>query len=581
MADYTVALIGNPNVGKSTLFNRLTGLHQHTGNWPGKTVERAQGSYSYKGHTYRLVDLPGTYTAREGCGEETVTAAYLRQEQPECVLVLCDATCLERSLILALQLRSVTRRLVVGVNLMDEARRRGVKLELARLRSLLGVPVVGLSAGNGQGIAPLQETVRNVCQGYEAALAAPEDAQSIKQTAERAARIAQAVTDGAARTPRWERRLDRILMRPITGAAAMFLLLWLLLWLTIQGASAPSELLQRGFTALGAVLKQVLAGLPPFWRGLLLDGLYATTARVVSVMLPPMAIFFPLFTLLEDIGLLPRLAFLLDRPFQRCGSEGRMALTMCMGLGCNAAGVTGCRIIPTRAEREIAMITNALIPCNGRIPALILLAGVLGAGSAAYQAGVLVLCLMACTLITGLVSLALHKTVYRGKEGGFLLELPPYRKPRVGQVLVRSMLDRTLFVLGRAVVIAAPAGVVLWLLGQIRVADQSLLVLLAAGLGPAAALLGLSGALLLAFVLAIPAGELVLPVTALILGGDLVWTWQGALCAMAFFLFHWPCGTTLATIRKESGSGRVTLLAALVPTAVGVLVCTALHFLLS
>ena len=568
--EYTVALIGNPNVGKSTLFNRLTGLRQHTGNWPGKTVEQARGRCVTRGRVLQLVDLPGTYSLISRSREETVTAAWLRDSAPDCVLVLCDATCLERSLILALQLQAVTRRLVVGVNLMDEARRRGIDVDLSRLQRLLGIPVLGLSAGSGEGVEALLRQVCSTCEGFAAAVPAP--VRPSRQTAALAQSIAGQTVRGGGR-PGWERRLDRFLTRPVTGALAMSLLLVLCLWVTVSVAAVPSALLERGFARLGEGLTAALAPLGPFWQGLLAEGLYGTLSRVVAVMLPPMAIFFPLFTLLEDAGLLPRLAFLLDGPLSRCGGEGRMALTMCMGLGCNAAGVTGCRIIADPAERELAMVTNALVPCNGRLPALILLSGLVAPGCAPL---VLAGCLGLSVLVTALSGLVWRKGHPAAGERAFLLELPPYRRPRIGQVLVRSLLDRTLFVLGRAVRIAAPAGVIIWLLDRF-----GLLPVLASALDPAAGLLGLSGGVLLAFFLALPAGELVLPVAALILPQPLFATWQSALCALVFFLFHWPCGTTIATVWAESRRVGTVAAAILLPTAAGCGLCALLRLLLA
>ena len=598
-ADFTVALIGNPNVGKSTLFNRLTGLRQHTGNWSGKTVEQAEGFYPYKGKRYRLVDLPGTYSLRSRSRDEAITATYLRQQTPDCVLVICDGTCLERNLILVQQLLGLTTRLVVAVNLLDEAARRGIALDLPLLQRQLGAPVVGISAGHGTGLPQLQELVRQVCQGY---LAAPGDgsaASDARQEARRAGQIARMTVQQAA--PPQANRFDRLLMRRGFGAAFLLFLLLGLLWLTIAGANYPTAALQAGFDALGRCLARWLQGLPPFLFSLLTQGLYATAARVVAVMLPPMAIFFPLFTLLEDAGLLPRVAFLLDRPFARCGGEGQMALPMCMGLGCNAAGITGCRILSPGPARTAAILTNALIPCNGRFPALILLAGMLlgafGLDSPLARAAVLLLALAMSVAATLLLC---HFITARTSStpGSFLLELPPYRKPRIGQVLVRAALDRTLRVLGRAVCIAAPAGCMIWLLAHCTLpGGETLLQAAAAFLEAPGHLLGLSGPILLAFFLSLPANELMLPLCLLILcGGSLDaalpetamaatlagcgWTWKTALCCMIFFLFHWPCGTSIATIWRETRRWQTVLAAICLPTALGAALCFMLQWLL-
>lgn len=312
-------------------------------------------------------------------------------------------------------------------------------------------------------------------------------------------------------------------------------------------------------------------------------------------MLPPMAIFFPLFTLLEDAGYLPRVAYNLDRPFQACRACGKQALTMCMGLGCNAAGVVGCRIIDSERERLLAVLTNSLMPCNGRFPALIALMTMFFSLSDSTLAAALLLtaALMLCVGLTFGATWLLSATVLRGKPSAFVLELPPYRAPQVGQVLVRSVFDRTLFVLGRAAAVAAPAGIVLWALANVHPGGVSLLTRCAAALDPLGRVMGMDGVLLLAFVLGFPANEIVLPIAVMgyLAQGSLSdvpglaqmhalltangWTWTTAVSAVLFFLLHWPCSTTLWTIRRETGSAKWTLLAALLPTALGMALCAA------
>lgn len=606
-----VALAGNPNVGKSTLFNALTGMNQHTGNWPGKTVELAQGSYTYKGESYRLTDLPGTYSLVSRSQEEAVAERFLQEGGADCTVVICDATCLERTLCLALQILELTQKVVLCVNLMDEAQHMGLRIDVRVLAHTLGVPVVATAAGSGQGIEQLQEAVREVCDGFSPVRqeqngrirgATQEEsdqiARSFVRRAEALAQRAQGTMPKRERT--LTQRLDAVLLHPVLGYAVLLALLLGVFWLTIAGANYPSEGLQWCFDRLGLLLQRGLRALhlPAALRGALLDGVYATTARVVSVMLPPMAIFFPIFTILEDFGYLPRVAFLMDHGFYRAGACGKQALTMCMGFGCNAAGVVGCRIIDSPRERKIAVLTNAFVPCNGRFPALIFLIGLSFARGSALLAA---LCLTGCVLLSVLMTLAasrlLHGTVLRGESSSFALELPPYRRPRIWQVIVRSVKDRTLFVLGRAAAVAAPAGLVIWLMANLRIGGESLLQYAAAALHDPAGALGMSGAVLLAFFLGSPANELVLPVLMMILtagggygaessaamGAILAghgWTWQNSLCTMVFFLFHWPCTTTLMTIKKETGSLRWTLCAALLPTAFGAALCALLNLLL-
>lgn len=432
-----IALAGNPNVGKSTVFNALTGMKQHTGNWPGKTVGSATGTYEFEHVRYRLVDLPGTYSLAAHSAEEEIAASFLCFDQADAVVVVCDATCLERNLVLVLQTLAITNRVVVCVNLLDEARKKQITVDLKKLEKLLGVPVVGTSARSGKGLHLLRQRVAEVLQkaprGYQVRLtAALEEAvtemnvpsstlperfvalqrllpfsvleqapagffetpfaslagtdvlwemlQKAGVTKENVSeRIAachvlcaeelamQTVQSGVA-PDRRDRMLDRVLTGKITGIPVMIALLCLVLWITMVGANSPSAWLSALFAWLEGYLRMGAEALElaPALQGLLIDGIYRVLTNVIAVMLPPMAIFFPMFTLLEDFGYLPRVAFNLDHCFQKAHTCGKQALTMCMGLGCNAVGVTGCRIIDSPRERLVAILTNSFMPCNGR-----------------------------------------------------------------------------------------------------------------------------------------------------------------------------------------------------------------------
>lgn len=593
-----VALAGNPNVGKSTVFNALTGMRQHTGNWAGKTVGCACGRCRSAREQYLLVDLPGTYSLQPHSAEEAVACDFVRGGKADAVVVVCDATCLERTLVLALQMHNVTPNTIVCVNLLDEARHKRIHIDLPALQAQLGMPVVGVTARK-------KKTLRALLDALDAVMAAPQPRPDGAPEAGDPAddvRRAEVICHAAVRreTPEYaarDRRLDRLLTSRATGYPIMLLGLAAVLWLTIAGANAPSEWLAHFFGWAQGRFSAMLIFLhaPPWLQGLLVDGMFRTLAWVVAVMLPPMAIFFPLFTLLEDAGYLPRVAYNLDRPFQACRACGKQALTMCMGLGCNAAGVVGCRIIDSERERLLAVLTNSLMPCNGRFPALIALMTMFFSlsGSTLTAALLLTAALVLCVGLTFGATWLLSVTVLRGKPSAFALELPPYRAPQVGQVLVRSVFDRTLFVLGRAAAVAAPAGMALWALANVHSGGVSLLTRYAAALDPLGQAMGMDGVLLLAFVLGFPANEIVLPIA--VMGylaqgslGDVPglaqmhalltangWTWTTAVSAVLFFLLHWPCSTTLWTIRRETGSAKWTLLAALLPTALGMALCAA------
>ncbi len=615
----TLALIGQPNVGKSTLFNRLTGLRQHTGNWTGKTVGHAEGTARSPNATWRIVDLPGVYSLHPHSPEEEVTRDFLLSGTADVVAVVCDATCLERSLQLVLSVCAYTRRLVVCINLIDEAGRKGLRIDAHALETRLGLPVIAISARNGTGLdqltarlddfltpslsAPLSPLLDDLSEARDKFLSEGEHSENARmhmteRVGRAAAELTQAVVsveDGTRSD--FDRKLDRILLSRRYGLPIMLLLLGLILWLTIAGANIPSRWLSSGLAWIGDRLEDFarLCALPEMLIDLLCNGIFRVVAFVVSVMLPPMAIFFPLFTLLEDFGYLPRVAFNLDHHFKKANACGKQCLTMCMGLGCNAAGVTGCRIIDSPREKLIAILTNSLMPCNGRFPTLITLISLFLAGStflaSLFSAAILVGVILLGISATFLVSRLLSKTVLKGEASSFTLELPPYRRPLIGQVILRSLLDRTLYVLGRAVAVAAPAGLLLWLFTHVQWGDASLLSHFSKALDPAARWFGLDGVILMAFILGFPANEIVLPiilmtylsVSQIVPADNLTemhailtahgWTWITAACVLLFTLFHWPCSTTCWTIQKETGRLRWTLLSMAVPTAIGLFLC--------
>lgn len=678
--DKVIALAGNPNVGKSTVFNGLTGMNQHTGNWPGKTVTNAQGYCSTKKQSYVMVDIPGTYSLMAHSVEEEVARNFICFGDPDAVIVVCDATCLERNLNLVLQTIEISPNVVVCVNLMDEAKRKNIRIDLKTISERLGVPVISTVARKKKSLAglmnTLDEVVINNTQFSSIKVQYPEiierailvvepivkkkagqkinsrwlslklldqDASLLKEidsylgeeflksselvlALDEAEQIfnkakispdklkdmvvsslvtaAETVCCGAVTYEKEkynivDRKIDKIFTSKLTGYPIMLCLLALIFWLTIAGANYPSALISDGLFWLQNRLTDFFqyVNAPDWLHGILVLGVYRVLAWVVSVMLPPMAIFFPLFTLLEDSGYLPRVAYNLDKPFKCCCACGKQSLTMCMGFGCNAAGIVGSRIIDSPRERLLAILTNNFVPCNGRFPILIAILAMFFMGTA----GGVFSSLLSALLLTAIILLGilttfgvtklLSKTLLKGVPSSFTLELPPYRKPQIWKVIIRSIFDRTLFVLGRAVAVAAPAGLIIWLMANIAVGDMSILNHCAAFLDPFAQLMGLDGVILIAFILGFPANEIVIPIIIMaymeqgsILELDSLiqmkqlfidngWTWITAINTMLFTLMHWPCSTTLLTIKKETGSWKWTGIAAIIPTVIGIVVC--------
>lgn len=615
MKEFEIVLAGNPNVGKSTVFNALTGLKQHTGNWTGKTVESCRGFFDDKDDRYFITDLPGSYSVSAFSSEEQVTRAALQNNQYDCTLIVADAGALERNLSFALEILSCQKRAVLCLNLCDEAHRKGIEIDSKRLSAALGIPVVKCCAAKRRGIEKLKAAAADVCHNknqtnrYYSTFDIFDNIcaeAAVSQTAAEICKSCVTKSNSGKKSER-DRRIDRFLTSKSTGIPVMLLLCAALFWITAVGANYPSEWL----SGLFGLIKEELVGLfsilcvPQQIKGILIDGVYTTLSWVVAVMLPPMAIFFPLFALLEDSGYLPRIAFNLDRCFSKCGAHGKQSLCMMMGLGCNACGVTGCRIIESKKERLIALLTNNFMPCNGRLPILIALIMMFFAGngfgflSSVKVTAILTLILVFCISLTLLVSKILSFALSGESSSGFMLELPPYRKPQIIKTIVRSFLDKTLRVLVRAVAVAAPAGAIIWLCANIYIGDISILKHLTGFFDPFGRFLGLDGVIIIAFILGFPANETVIPIMIMaycskgIMTGftDYAslfsvlsqngWTITTAVCMIIMTVAHFPCSTTCLTVKKETGSIKRTLLSMAIPAVTGIILCAAASHIIS
>ena len=657
MKEIKVALVGTPNVGKSTIYNALTHNHEHTGNWAGKTVGVTKGECDYLDCKYIFYDLPGTYSLISKSKEEVVATDFIVFEDFDVAVVVSDATSLDKGINLVLQTKEICKNVVVCINLVDEAKKKGMTINYDLLEQRLGCRVVPTSARDKIGLEdlldaineskpqeyldisygvldePIKELMTTIkTEKYNPkwiALKILEDntyyIHKLKKLGfmipsykididvhlEVAIKLAREVKKILKEVITYQkdsydktRKIDRILTSKIWGIPIMLGILFICFYITIIGANYPSSWLFSFFSSLEEPLTNFLEFilLPSSFIDLLVNGVYKTLYWVVSVMMPPMLIFFPMFTFLEDLGVLPRIAFNMDRAFSKCRACGKQALTMCMGIGCNAVGVTGARIIDSKRERLIAILTNIFMPCNGKFPSLIAIITVFFVGlNKTYGT---LLCSLILTgfialgiTITFLVSYILSKTILKGEPSSFTLELPPYRMPKLWDTIKYSVRERAIFVLGRAVSVAIPAGVLIWIVANIEIQGIPILTYLVNFLDPVGLLLGLDGVILLALILGFPANEIVVPIMLMcylntstlidmdnlnVLKDILVsngWTIKTALSFIILFMYRFPCSTTLLTIYREINSKLYTFLSVVIPMSIGVLLCFFINYI--
>ena len=657
MKEIKVALVGTPNVGKSTIYNALTHNHEHTGNWAGKTVGVTKGECDYLDCKYIFYDLPGTYSLISKSKEEVVATDFIVFEDFDVAVVVSDATSLDKGINLVLQTKEICKNVVVCINLVDEAKKKGMTINYDLLEQRLGCRVVPTSARDKIGLEDLLDAISNskpqeyldisygvldepikelmttiktekynpkwialkiledntyyIYRLKKLGFIIPSYKIDVDVHLEVAIKLAREVKKILKEVITYQkdsydktRKIDRILTSKIWGIPIMLGILFICFYITIIGANYPSSWLFSFFSSLEEPLTNFLEFilLPSGFIDLLVNGVYKTLYWVVSVMMPPMLIFFPMFTFLEDLGVLPRIAFNMDRAFSKCRACGKQALTMCMGIGCNAVGVTGARIIDSKRERLIAILTNIFMPCNGKFPSLIAIITVFFVGlNKTYGT---LLCALILTgfialgiTITFLVSYILSKTILKGEPSSFTLELPPYRMPKLWDTIKYSVRERAIFVLGRAVSVAIPAGVLIWIVANIEIQGIPILTYLVNFLDPVGLLLGLDGVILLALILGFPANEIVVPIMLMcylntstlidmdnlnVLKDILVsngWTIKTALSFIILFMYRFPCSTTLLTICRETNSKFYTFLSVVVPMSIGVVLCLIINYI--
>lgn len=640
--------IGNPNVGKSSLFNFLTHKNEHTGNWTGKTVKNAYATFSYKDTLWEVVDLPGTYSLIGESKEEKIASSFVCSLDYDLAIVVLDASNLERSIVLLLEVLDVTDRVILCLNLMDEAKAQKIDIDLIKLQKRLNIPLVITKASEGVGCVRLcdemnhfkanpnifkvvhegkinnylelskpyvsrpifhlyqeknheNESFSKVLRFYKNYITREELLKSYIHSSD--SLLDNIVKRDKQTLKKEDVFWNKVLSHKVYSYLIMSMIFFLILWLTIFVSNIPSDFMFSFFSNGESFLLSFFSFLPDFIIQPLILGGYRTFYWVISVMLPPLIIFFPLFSYLEDYGLFPRIAFNMDKPFKKCGSCGKQSLTMCMGLGCNAIGVTNTRIMEDKKMHILAMLTNNFMPCNGRFPAMITMLSLFFIkdtslfGSFLVAFGLLLIITLGIVL-TFIWTKILNHFLFKKEEVMFILELPTFRRPSIWKTFFQALKEKAFPVLKRAMLVSFPLGILIYLLASWHLGNITFLLLLVDKLNNFGHLFGLDGAIILAFILGMPANEIVIPSLLLCytksnalvsytsmqsLRHILVnngWTWLTALCFLIMMLCHYPCTTTLLSIKKESKSWSYTILAFVIPTLTGLFLTLIINFVL-
>ena len=652
-----VVLLGNPNVGKTSIFNALTKSNEHTGNWTGKTVDFANKKYTYNKQIYNLIDLPGTYSLYSYSKEEEVTRDYIYFEKYDTILIVIDSTLLERNMNLVLETLEINKNAILCLNLIDLANKKGINIDTKKLEKELGIPVIKVCSNNKKDITRLKkviekninkksnpytlqyskeinkcirkinkeidnkelsklllqnnknlndiiykkynldkEKIENIISNCNLYL----EKKDINYNEERLILInntSNIIANNVCNSSNYKiPLLDKIFNSKLLGIPFLLLILLIILWITIIGSNYPSSLLFNLLFKFNNYLSNFLITIntPAIIHNIIINGILKTLFWVISVMLPPMIIFFPLFAILEESGILPRIAFNTDKIFKNCNCHGKQSLTMCMGLGCNVCGVNACRIIDSKKERLIAIITNSFIPCNGRFPSLItIITMFLVTGSLVnIKVGIiLALFLILSFVITLLISKLLSKTLLKGYSSSFILEMPSFKKTRLKKIIVDTFIEKIFVILKRAILITIPTGIIIWLLSNININYINILSYITNFLDPIAKIFNIDGTILFAILLSFPANEIIIPIILMsyLNGTSLMeyesikelkeifvnngWTIKTAISTLILIMFHFPCSNTLISIKKETNSIKWTIISFILPFIIGLLLC--------